>query len=38
MKLTRRLYETDITLDLNKKIEDLKKSVSEQTKVPIEKL
>ena len=37
-KLTRRTYETNITLDLNKKIEDLKKSVSEQTKVPIERL
>ena len=33
-KLTRRIYEKDITLDLNKKIEDLKKSVSEQTEVP----
>ena len=38
MKLTNRLYETDISLDLNKNIEDLKKSISEQTKVPIEKL
>ena len=37
-KLTRRIYETNITLDLNKKIEELKKSVSEQTKVPIERL
>ena len=37
-KLTRRTYETNITLDLNKKIEELKKSVSEQTKVPIERL
>ena len=37
-KLTRRIYEKDITLDLNKKIEDLKKSVSEQTKVPMERL
>ena len=38
MKLTNRLYETDISLNLNKNIEDLKKSISEQTKVPIEKL
>ena len=37
-KLTRRTYEEDIYLDLNKKIEELKKSVSEQTKVPIERL
>ena len=37
-KLTRRTYENDIYLDLNKKIEELKKSVSEQTKVPIERL
>ena len=37
-KLTRRIYERNITLDLNKKIEELKKSVSEQTKVPIERL
>ena len=37
-KLTRRTYETNITLDLNKKIEELKKSVSEQTKVPMERL
>ena len=37
-KLTRRIYEEDIYLDLNKKIEELKKSVSEQTKVPIERL
>ena len=37
-KLTRRIYEENITLDLNKKIEELKKSVSEQTKVPIERL
>ena len=37
-KLTRRIYETNITLDLNKKIEDLKKSISEQTKVPIERI
>ena len=37
-KLTRRTYEKDIYLDLNKKIEELKKSVSEQTKVPIERL
>ena len=37
-KLTRRIYETNITLDLNKKIEELKKSVSEQTKVPIERI
>ena len=37
-KLARRIYETEIILDLNKKIEDLKKSVNEQTKFPIEKL
>ena len=37
-KLTRRTYEEDIYLDLNKKIEELKKSVSEQTKVPIERI
>jgi ubiquitin C len=37
-KLTRRTYEEDIYLDLNKKIEELKKSVSEQTKVPMERL
>ena len=37
-KLTRLTYEEDILLDLNKKIRDLKKSLSEKTKVPIEKL
>ena len=37
-KLTRGIYETDITLDLYKKIEDLKKSVSEQTMIPIERI
>ena len=37
-KLTRGIYHSDIYLDLYKKIEDLKKSVSEQTKVPVEKL
>ena len=37
-KLTRLDYEEDILLDLNKKIRDLKKSLSEKTKVPIEKL
>lgn len=30
-------YESNIILDLNKKIEDLKKMVYEQTKVPIER-
>ena len=37
-KLTRLTYEEDILLDLNKKIRDLKKSLSEKTKVPIEKV
>ena len=37
-KLTRGIYETDITLDLYKKIEDLKKSVSEQTMIPMERI
>ena len=37
-KLTRGIYETDITLDLHKKIEDLKKSVSEQTMIPMERI
>ena len=37
-KLTRGRYQTDVTLDLHKKIEDLKKSVSEQTNVPIERI
>ena len=39
MKLTRNLYQTEIiTLDLNKKIEDLKNFINEHTKIPIEKL
>ena len=39
MKLTRNLYQTEIiTLDLNKKIEDLKNCINEHTKIPIEKL
>ena len=37
-KLTRGIYQTNITLDLYKKIEDLKKSVSEQTMIPIERI
>jgi len=37
-KLTRGIYETDITLNLYKKIEDLKKSVSEQTMIPMERI
>ena len=37
-KLTRLDYEEDIFLDLNNNIRDLKKSLSERTKVPIEKL
>jgi len=39
MILTRNLYQTEIiTLDLNKKIEDLKNCINEHTKIPIEKL
>ena len=37
-KLTRGIYQTNITLDLYKKIEDLKKSVSEQTMIPMERI
>ena len=38
-KLTRNMYEsTFFNLDLNKKIEELKKIVSEQKKVPVERL
>ena len=37
-KLTRGIYQTVIALDLHKKIEDLKKIVSEQTNVPIERI
>ena len=37
-KLTRDIYEEEIYLDLNKKIEDLKKSVSEQTKISNERI
>ena len=37
-ELIRLTYKEDIFLDLNKKIRDLKKSISERTKVPIEKL
>ena len=37
-KLTRGIYEKDITLDLHKKIEDLKRSVSEQTMIPMERI
>lgn len=35
--IKRKDYESNIILDLNKKIEDLKKMVYEQTKVPIER-
>ena len=37
-KLTKGIYQTNITLDLHKKIEDLKKSVSEQTMIPMERI
>ena len=37
-KLTRKLYETDIILDLNKNIKDLQKIVSEQTEIPKERI
>ena len=37
-KLIRLTYEEDIFLDLSQKIRDLKKSINERTKVPIEKL
>lgn len=36
--LTRQNYKKDIILDLNKKVEELKKMVIEQTKVPIDRL
>ena len=36
-KLQRNLYEKDVILDLNKKVEELKQMVFEQTKVPIER-
>ena len=38
VELTRRICQKDIILDLNKEIKDLKKSISEQTKVPMERL
>ena len=36
-KLERNIYKKEIVLDLNKKIEELKKIVYEQTKVPIDR-
>ena len=36
-KIKRNFYEKDVTLDLNKKVEELKKMVLEQTKVPMER-
>ena len=36
-KLQRSLYEKDVILDLNKKVEDLKQMVFEQTKIPIDR-
>ena len=36
--LTRNTYHEDIILDLNKKIGELKKIVSEQTKVPVHRI
>ena len=36
-RLQRDLYEKDVILDLNKKVEELKQMVFEQTKVPIER-
>ena len=34
-KIKRKFYEKDITLDLNKKVEELKKMVFEQTEIPM---
>ena len=36
-KLQRSLYEKDVILDLNKKVEDLKQMVFKQTKIPIDR-
>ena len=36
-KLIRGFYETDVILDLNKKVEELKKMVCDQKKVPVER-
>ena len=36
-RLQRSLYEKDVILDLNKKVEELKQIVFEQTKVPIDR-
>jgi len=36
-KLVRNLYEKNVVLDLNKKVEELKQMVFEQTKVPIDR-
>lgn len=36
-RIKRKIYEKEVTLDLNKKIEELKKMVFEQTKVPIDR-
>ena len=36
-KIIRKIYAEDVILDLNKKVEELKKMVYEQTKVPIER-
>ena len=36
-KLCRDLYETDVILDLNKKVEELKKMIYDQKKVPVDR-
>ena len=37
VKLKRNIYESDVILDLNKKVEELKQMVFKQTKVPIDR-
>ena len=36
-KLCRGVYETDVILDLNKKVEELKKMIYDQKKVPVDR-
>ena len=38
VKLKRNFYETELFLDVNKTIEDLKKSINKDTNIPIERL